>query len=294
MLKKQNAALASIFSNTLLIIMKLVVGVFTGAISIISEAIHSMTDLIAAIVAFIAVRIADRPPDKNHPYGHEKVENISGVIEAILIFIAAAFIVFEAVKKIISHERVENLLLGVVVMFISGVVNMVVSSYLYKVAKKEDSIALEADALHLKVDVYTSFGVGAGLLLIFILKAVTKLEVFYYLDPAIAILVALFILKEAGEMFIKAYAPLIDSKISDSEIEAIETIIKNYPKEGIGYHDIRTRKAGKIKHVDFHLTTPKNFTIEQAHAICDELEKQIEFEIHNSRILIHIEPDEVK
>ena len=157
MSKKVFAAKISIFSNSFLIIIKLIMGFMTGSVSIISEAIHSTVDLVASIVAFFSVKISDLPPDENHQFGHDKVENISGVIEAILIFLASFFIIWEAINKIIHGGEIEKIGLGFIVMFVSAGVNLIVSKYLYKIAKQEDSIALEADALHLKADVVTSF-----------------------------------------------------------------------------------------------------------------------------------------
>jgi cation diffusion facilitator family transporter len=166
---KTKIARLSVASNALLIVMKLVVGVISGSVSIISEAIHSSMDLIAAIIAFFAVRVSDTPPDPEHPYGHGKVENVSGVIEGLLILVAAILIIIEAVKKLLGETfELESLWLGAVVMFVSAVVNTIVSRKLYKVARATNYVALEADALHLKTDVYTSLGVAAGLCLILI------------------------------------------------------------------------------------------------------------------------------
>jgi len=196
--RKVAVAGLSIFSNTLLISLKLVVGIFSGSVSIISEAAHSFMDLVAAVIAYLSVRISDRPADTKHPYGHGKFENISGVVEAMLIFVAAIWIIYEAVKKILSPETIGSLGFGIAVMAISAVVNTVISARLYKVARETGSIALEADALHLKTDVYTSLGVAIGLGLIWITG-------YHFLDPVVAILVALLILKESYELFRRAY-----------------------------------------------------------------------------------------
>lgn len=279
---KTKAARLSIFSNITLIIMKLFVGIFTGSVSIISEAIHSAMDLAAAIVAFFSVRISDKPADEQHPYGHGKVENISGVIEALLIFAASIWIIVEAVKKIIHPEDVGSIGLGFIVMFVSASVNFFVSKRLYKIAKQEDSIALEADALHLKADVYTSLGVGIGLLLIW----VTKLS---FLDPVVAILVALFILKEAFHLLKTAFAPLMDVKLSDKEISTITNTISKYNSLYCDFHDLRTRKAGSNKYIDLHIVFPENMTIKAAHDICDEIEEELEQSLKNTNVMIHIE-----
>ncbi|OIO99780.1 MAG: cation-efflux pump [Bacteroidetes bacterium CG2_30_32_10] len=285
--KKTKVARLSIFSNTLLIICKVIVGVITGSVSIISEAIHSSMDLLAAIIAFLSVKISDTPPDKQHPYGHGKYENISGVIEAILIFVAAIWIVYEAVKKLTGANPVESIGIGSMVMFFSAIVNYIVSKQLYKVAKSTDSIALEADSLHLKADVYTSLGVGVGLLLIWITD-------WHILDPIVAILVAIFILRESFFLLKKAYSPLLDVKLPDQDIVIIEASIHKFTNGKFNYHQLRTRKAGFYKYVDLHLELPSQFTVEEAHQICDKIENDIEAKIKHIEVHIHVEPIETK
>ena len=181
---KSRAAAVSIVSNSALIIFKLVAGIMSGSIAIISEALHSGSDLVAAIIAFYSVRKAAEPPDLHHHYGHEKVENLSGVIEALLIIAAAGVIIYEGILKIIHGPHIDHIWLGTSVMLVSGVVNLVVSKkVLYPVARRTQSAALEADAAHLLTDVYTSFGVAGGLLLV-------KLTGWEYFDPIAAIAVA--------------------------------------------------------------------------------------------------------
>jgi len=282
---KVKVARLSLLSNTILIIMKLVVGLLTGSVSIISEAIHSTMDLLAAVIAFFSVKISDRPADDTHPYGHGKIENISGVIEALLIFVASVWIVIEAVKKIINPSKIESVGVGFIVMFISAAINFMVSKKIYKVAKQEDSIALEADALHLKADVYTSLGVGTGLFLIW----VTGLN---YLDPAVAILVAIFILKESFELLKTAFNPLLDVKLSDEEIELIKDNISKYSSVFCNYHDLKTRKSGRIRYIDLHLVFPENMSIKEAHDICDKIEQNIEQVLKYAEVMIHLESSE--
>lgn len=278
--KKIKTARLSIISNSFLVIIKLIVGLLSGSVSIISEAIHSSMDLIAAIIAFFSVKISDTPADKEHPYGHGKFENISGVAEAIIIFIAAFGIIYEAVNKMSSKHPVEKLGIGFMVMFISAVVNFIVSKRLYKVAKKTDSIALEADALHLKTDVYTSIGVGIGLLLIW-------LTGFTYFDPVVAILVALFILREAYLMLRRALSPLVDYAMPETEIQIIKKILDN---KSLRFHDLKTRKAGHFRFADIHLEMPQNLSLKEVHDVCDEIESELKLKIKNLEINIHVEP----
>ena len=282
MSKKVKAARISVLSNTLLIALKLTAGILSGSVSIISEAIHSFMDLLASIIAFISVRISDRPADERHPYGHWKIENISGVIEALLIFVAAIWIIYEAIHKIITPGKVETIGLGFAVMCVSAVANSLVSWYLYKISKETGSVALEADALHLKTDVYTSLGVAAGLGLIF-------LTGYHILDPVVAILVSILILKESYSLLMKAYKPLLDESLDPEEVKIIRETIERYCKENIKYHDLRTRKAGNYNYVDFHLNLDENLTVKEAHDLCDLIEKEIKLRLVNSEITIHVE-----
>lgn len=286
--RKGKFALLSICSNTLLIIFKVAAGILSGSVSIISEAIHSGMDLVASIVAFLSVRGSAKPADKEHPYGHGKIENISGVVEGVLIFIAAGMIILEAGKKLFEPVEIEEAFVAIAVMLVAAVVNFFVSKILYKVAKEEDSMALEADALHLKTDVYTSLGVGFGILLI-------KITGFIMLDSLVAILVALLIIKEAWELCKNALEHLIDVRLTDEEEKDIDEIIKKvikiYETRLIDYHKLKTRKAGNKRHIDFHITLNPELTVKEAHDIVGCLKKEINAKFTNSRVNVHIDPD---
>lgn len=261
--------------------MKVVVGILSGSVSIISEAIHSSMDLVAAIIAFFSVKVSDYPPDTRHPYGHGKVENISGVIEAILIFVAAIWIIIEAIKKLTGEEiLLEKIWIGSLVMAISAIVNTIVSRRLYKVARETKSVALEADALHLKTDVYTSAGVAVGLILILI----TDIR---WLDPAIAILVAFFIIRESFSLLKRAFWPLLDSAWSDDEIEDIERKLNDME---VIYHNLRTRVAGNYRFIDIHVEIPENESVGDAHKYCDMIEDKLMAIYDNLTVTIHVEP----
>jgi len=280
--KKVSVARLSILSNSILILMKIVVGLVSGSVSILSEAIHSFMDLLASFVAFFSVRISDTPADERHPYGHGKFENISGVVEALLIFIAAFWIIYEAVKKIIEPTKVEHIGYGFAVMIVSAIVNVFVSGRLYRVAKETDSVALEADALHLKTDVYTSIGVATGLILMWI-------SGIPLVDPIIAIFVALLILKESYELFSKAYAPLLDLALPSVDVAQISGIIKHNCTDEMSFHNLRTRKAGNYKYIDFHLTLDPNKTVREAHEICDKIEEDLKKAFDHTEVTIHVE-----
>ncbi len=290
MQEKVKTARLSIISNSLLILMKFAIGILGNSVSIISEAIHSGMDLIAAIIAYLSVKISDNPPDERHPYGHGKYENVSGVIEAVLIFFAAGWIIFEAIKKLITtgHE-VDKLGLGTLVMLISATINTIVSRKLYKVAKKTDSIALEADALHLKTDVYASLGVALGLLIMWLadLNLFGKNIHLHIIDPLIALAVAMLILKESYVLLTNAYAPLLDESLSEEEIKTIKNVISSH---SLNFHNLKTRKSGQFRFADLHLELPPNIKLQKAHDLCDEIETEIKSKIKNMDINIHVEP----
>lgn len=281
--RKVKVALLSIVSNTTLIIFKVIAGTLSGSVSIISEAIHSGMDLVASVVAFFSVRHSSKPADKKHPYGHGKIENISGMVEGLLIFIAAGMIIFEAFKKIFEPAEIEQATIAIVVMIVSALINFVVSRKLYKVSQEEDSMALEADALHLKTDIYTSLGVGIGIFLI-------KVTGLLILDSIVAILVALLIIKEAWGLSKNAFDYLLDARLSDEEEAEIEKIIRGHSHQFIDYHKLKTRKSGNVKHIDFHITVDPDLTAKETHDIIGNLEKDINQKLKNTRTNIHIDP----
>jgi len=283
---KQRTARLSVASNTFLVAIKLIVGFAIGSVSIISEAIHSGIDLVAALIAFFSVKKSSEPPDVMHAFGHGKFEDFSGFIESILIFAAAALIIYEAVRKVLYGEEsiaMDILIVGIGVMALSAVINFAVSSRLMKVAKQSDSIALESDAWHLRTDVFTSLGVFAGLVMI-------RLTGLTILDPIFAIGVALIIIKTAFDLTRKSFQDLIDQRLPDREEERIRQIICEHCTYYADFHALRTRRSGPDRFIDLHLTVPKNATVEQAHDLADHLEADLKLEFPRASITIHEEP----
>ena len=280
---KTGAAGLSVLSNTLLILLKLVAGILTGSVSIIAEAIHSGIDLLAALIAFVSLRIAGRPADREHPFGHGKVENVSGTIEAVLIFVAAIFIIYQAINRIITGASVEYLGIGIAVMAISVVVNIIVSRHLLRIARDADSIALEADARHLTADVYTSLGVMVGLVVV----QVTGLNI---LDPIIAIGVSIFIMRAAYNLTRRAFPSLIDVKLPEEEEALIVSTMSEHMGALVGFHELRTRKAGSERHIELHMMMARDASIERAHSLCDHLEEDIMSRLPHTHVTIHVEP----
>lgn len=281
---KRRAALLSIVSNTVLIILKLAVGLMMQSVSVISEAIHSGLDLVAAIIAWLSVRVSGQPADDKHRFGHGKVENVAGTVEAVLIFGAAFYIIWEAGHKLRAGVvEIESLGWGAAVMAVSAIANYLVSRHLLNVALKTDSVALEADALHLRTDVYTSVGVLAGL-------AAIKLTGIAILDPIIAIVVALMIIKAAWDLTKTAFFHILDVKLPDDEETLIHEVMEHYGNRIIEYHKLRTRKSGHVRHIDMHLVVPKQMTVEAGHILSDEITVDIKKSLPHCQILVHIEP----
>ena len=282
-MEKVKVARLSVLSNSVLVVIKLAVGISISSVSVLSEAIHSGLDLVAALIALFAVSKSSKPPDRKHQYGHGMIENVAAVIEALLIFAASVWIIRETVVKITTGARVEAPFWGLMVMAFSAAVNWVISSLLMKTAVKTDSVALEADALHLRTDVYTSAGVAVGLLLLWI----TGIHLF---DPLLAIGVALLIIKAACELMVKAFYPLLDVSLPQDEEEEIRAILQNYGDYFIEYHKLRTRKAGPQRFIDLHLVVPQYMNITASHELCDIIEEKIMEKYPGAQVLIHVEP----
>lgn len=281
--EKIKAARLSIASNTFLTLGKLSVGISMNSVSVISEAIHSGLDLMAALIAFFSVRESSKPADDRHHYGHGKFENVAGITEAILILGAAAMILFNAYPKIHGKAEIQSLELGAAVMGISAVVNFFISRELMRVARKTESPALAADAWHLRTDVYTSLGVFAGIIAI----KVTGLTV---LDPLIAIGVAFLIIKAAVELIRDSMRSILDVRLPEAEELVIREILRKYSIQFVEFHDLRTRKAGSQRYVDLHLVVPREWAINKVHSLCDQIEEDICTRFAGAHILIHTEP----
>jgi len=282
---KSGAAALSIASNAILIALKLAAGAITGSIAIVTEAIHSLVDLVASVIAFISVRKADEPADEEHPYGHEKVENLAATIEGILILVGAAIIVYEATHRLVVGSEVESLGIGIAVMGLSVIANLFVSSVLYRQAKVHDSPALEGDAAHLRTDALTSLGVLVGLALVQITGAAA-------FDSITALVVAGAIGWAGISIIRRSSGVLVDETLPDAELDRIErAIAAARTPEVAGYHKLRARRAGKRRHIDFHVQYRSGTSLERAHELAHTMRDSIEAEIPQAEVLIHVEPE---
>ena len=281
---KTRAAGLSILSNTLLIALKLAAGVITGSIAIITEAVHSSIDLIASVIAYFSVRKADEPADADHPYGHAKIENLSAAIEGMLILVGAGIIVYEAGRRLADPPAVDSLGVGIAVIGFSVVVNLVVSTYLYRRADATGSPALEGDAAHLRTDAATS----AGVLLALVLVQVTGVELF---DPIVALLVAVAIVGAGLRIIARSSRVLVDEALPEDELAAVrEAIADHAAPEVAGFHKLRARRAGSHRYVDLHVQFAEGTTLSRAHEITHELQGAIRDRLRDAEVLIHLEP----
>lgn len=288
--KKNRVAILSVISNSILVLLKLVVGLLIGSVSVISEAIHSGVDLIAAVIAFFAVRTANKPADDRHTFGHGKYENLSAAIEGVLIFVAAGWISYEAIQKLIFPSTVDTPVWGVLVMGISALANLFVSRQLFKVGKETDSMALIADGWHLRTDVWTSAGVALGLGLYFAGGLFFPELNLHWIDPVVALGVAGLIIKAAWELTSASFQALLDERLPESEESIVTGIISSFFPQAKSFHKLKTRKSGSERFIEFHLVVHKDLTVKVAHDICDEITHQIVERLPNATVMIHTEP----
>ncbi len=288
--KKKQVALLSVVSNSILVALKLAVGLVIGSVSVISEAIHSGVDLIASGIAYYSVRTSGLPADREHPFGHGKIENISGTVEALLIFLAAVWILYEAIQKIVQPAPLEMASWGVAVMLLSAVMNTIVSRKLFQVGKETDSVALIADGWHLRTDVYTSAGVMMGLAVIWAASRFAPGVDLHWVDPAAAIAVAVLIIKAAWDLTVQSARDLLDAQLPGDEIAWIESLILQHQPVVKGYHKLRTRKAGNFRFVEFHIKVAPNMTVQSSHDITDDFSREIRGHFPGASVTIHIEP----
>jgi cation diffusion facilitator family transporter len=279
----RGAATLSLLANLTLVGLKLTVGLAIGSISVLSDAVDSGMDLIGATIALFAVRFAARPADRDHPYGHGKMENVSGIVESLLILLGAGLITFEASRRLIDDTQIGSVELGIVAMSLSLVINIGVSFHLRRVARRTGSLAIEATAWHRTSDIVTSLGVLLGLVMI-------QFTPWDFLDPAVAIAVAFFIAWTALRLFRRSFVDLIDIRLPDQDENLVREVLRRHAGEYVGYHTLRTRRSGRQREIDFHLVFPRIATIADAHNITDRLEAEIGDVLPDAVTTIHMEP----
>ena len=283
---KTGAAGLSVASNSVLIALKVAVGAITGSIAIITEAVHSLIDLLASVIALASVRKADEPADAEHPYGHEKLENLAATIEGMLILVGAAVIVYEATHRLVVGAHVDTVVLGIAVMAVSAITNFVISGFLGRQANLLGSPALEGDAAHLRTDAFTSIGVLLGLVLV----EVTGADEF---DAITALVVAVAIVGSGLRIITRSSRVLVDEALPAAEMDRIEAAIRSSRSpEVAGYHKLRARRAGNRRYVDLHVQFGSGTSLERAHEIAHAMRSAIESVLPAADVLIHVEPED--
>ncbi len=288
---KARVARLSVISNSLLAASKLAIGFAIGSIAVVAEGLHSAMDLIAAVMALWSVRKAAQPADTSHPFGHGKFESVSAIAEGALIFVAAIGIIWAAVAHLLHGGAEVGLpLVGLAVMAVSAAVNIVVSTMLFRVARATDSPALEADAWHLRTDVYTSIGVLVGMAGIWITRRI-GVPGGHLIDPVAAVIVAFAIGHAAWDISWRSLSQLTDGILPPTEHRLIEQLIAEHYPQFVAYHRLRSRRSGSERHIDLHLVLPPDTHVDHAHELCDHLEEDIRRALPNVHVLIHVEPE---
>ena len=280
---KLAAARLSVMTALSLAIVKLVTGLFTGSLAVLTSAIDSLLDILMSGINLMAIHHAEQPADEKHPYGHGKFETLATIFQAIIIASSGSWIIYEAIQRMIVPRPIRQTAVGITVMAVSLVVSFMISRHLRKVALATDSSALEADSLHFAMDVYTNLALLVGLVLIsrFGLP---------WLDPFMSIVVACYILFESLRLLRHGMRDILDEQLPATVRREIEALINDHKHELFGYHNLRTRRAGSQKLIDFHLTVCKHLSVEEAHNITDYIEKKIAEHISGTDVTIHVEP----
>lgn len=277
-------AAGSILIGVLVLGIKYLAYAVTGSVALYSDALESFVNVATAIAALLAVRLSEQPPDHNHPYGHHKVEYFSAVLAGALIIVAALLILREAWGAVLAPRTIEAPALGLALAGIASVLNAVWSFILVTRGRKLRSPALVADGKHLLADVVTSVGVVAGI----ILALYTGWAI---LDPALAALVAVNILWSGWRVIRESLGGLMDEAVPDTQLNEIREVISQHAGGAIEAHDVRTRNAGRVTFVDFHLVVPAEMTVRHAHDICDRIEAALKAAVEGAIVTIHVEPD---
>ncbi|MFC1456116.1 cation diffusion facilitator family transporter [Microvirga arabica] len=282
--KIQKLAIGSIFVGTVVFVLKYAAYYITGSIALYSDALESIINVVTAVAAFLAVRLSAAPADANHPYGHHKVEYFSAVLEGVLIIVAALAILREAYFGLLSPKVIDAPMHGLAVNAIAGAINAAWSWALMRHGRRLRSPALVADGRHLLTDVVTSAVVIAGLLLV-------PLTGWTWLDSALAAMVAVNILWSGWSLMKESIGGLMDEALPEATLVRVREIISANAEGALEAHDLRTRHAGRMTFIDFHLVVPGAMSVTEAHDICDRLERALKADVKDALITIHVEPD---
>ncbi|MFC9980359.1 cation diffusion facilitator family transporter [Gordonia sp. NPDC127522] len=276
-------AVLSIVTAIVVIGLKLIAWRITGSVGLLSDALESTVNLVAAIGAFVALRVAAKPPDRSHNFGHTKAEYLSAVFEGVMIVVAAVVIVATAVDRLLHPEELDEVGMGLAISVGATVVNAVVGWVLIRAGRRHRSLTLEADGRHLMTDVWTTAGVVVGVFLV----AVTG---WLPLDPLIAITVAANILVVGGRLVWRSGAGLMDSALPDDLRAAIDAVLARHRADRIDFHDVRTREAGHERFVQLHMLVPGDWSVQRAHDLAETIEDELRAAVDDLTVTLHVEP----
>ncbi len=282
--RNRAAALLSLASNATLAVVKLVVGVVTGSVAVLSDAANSAGDLVASGIAFAGVRAAARPADEDHPYGHERSENLAALVEGLLVLAAGGAVAVEAIRRLIAgSDGLVSLDVAVGVMVVSALANLAVSARLRHVARATGSPAIAADAAHIASDVWTSAGAAAGLVIVWA-TGWTRV------DAAVGVAIALYVVVVGARIAWRAGQILIDQALPDEEMHLISATLDEFAeREGVGFHALRARRSGTKRHVDMHMVVDPDTTVREGHALTGRVKRAVQRALPDSEVLIHLE-----
>lgn len=281
--RKLRAARLSIATASGLALLKLTAGIATGSLAVLASAVDSLLDILMSGVNFLAIRQAEQPADQSHPFGHGKFETLATLFQALVIAGSGCWIILESIQRLLAGSLPKQLGSGILVLLLSAGASLWISRYLRRVGRQTESSALEADALHFSMDVYTNGALVLGLILIAWLQTP-------WLDPVLSLLVACYILIEAVRLVRHGLRDILDEGLPEAVRLEITSLIEAHHQYLVDYHHLRTRRAGSQKIIDFHLTVCKHLSVEEAHDIADHLERRIEEHIAGADVTIHIEP----
>lgn len=284
---KRQAAVLSVAYNVVLTALKVIAAVLTGSVSLLSESVHSATDIVASAIALVSVRAASAPPDDEHPYGHGKIESLAGFGESILLLGIVVYIVFESIQRLVLKTKVENLGIGLWIMGFSALSSLLVGRYVQRAGEQTNSIALRSNGQHLMVDFWTSVGVLLAL-------GITYFTGWTWTDSVFALILAAWIARNAWGMAHEAFDQLIDRALPEEELKLIQEILTNEPGV-LSFHRLRGRHSGSVHYVEVHVVVPNDSTLIEAHDLADRIEKRIAKELTPAHAVVHIDPfDAVK
>ena len=278
-------AAISLGTTVCLLALKLTLGIISGSIAVLSDAIDSATDLVGGTAALVSVRVAIWPADEDHPYGHGKVESISASVAATVVAIGCGFVVFQAVRRLVEGSPEIDVVVGVAPMIVAALANLALTHYMRREARNSQSLALASESTHLQTNVVQAMAVIAGLAAV----AITNERLF---DPLVALGLAAYMAWTAVQLAREALSEIMDVALPDDELRAIQDAIAAHTDDIRGFHRLRSRRAGPTRHVDMHLIVDPQRTVEEAHTVCDEIEREIQKHLPGAVVTIHMEPDD--